>query len=131
MEELVGSVVGFGTGVLVFCLAIAVFFIAVYWRIFEKAGQPGWAALIPIYNTIVMLKVAKLSPWLIFVFLLGLIPVVGAIIVCIFSLIIAIKLGTAFGRSGGFIVGLILLPIIFMPILAFGDSRWIPNEPCA
>ena len=127
MEELFAL----GTGMFVFALVVAVFMIVVQWRIFEKAGQPGWAALIPIYNTIVMLKAAKLSPWLIFVFLLAIIPIVGIIIVGIFSIFITIKLGTAFNRGVGFIIGMLFLPIIFYPILAFDNSKWIPDAPKA
>lgn len=126
MEELLGL----GAGFMVFTLALMIIMIVAWWRIFEKAGEPGWAALIPIYNTIVLLKVAKLSPWLIFVFLLAIIPVVGMIIVGVFSIIVQVKLGTAFGRGAGFILGMIFLPIIFLPILGFGDSRWIPNATC-
>ena len=120
-----------GASFFIFSIAFAIFMIVVYWRIFDKAGQPGWAALIPIYNTIVLLKAAKLSPWLIFMFLTAIIPVVGVFILAIFSIIVVIKLGTAFNRGVGFILGMLFLPMIFFPILAFDNSKWIPDVPKA
>lgn len=111
-------------------IALVVFFIVVYWCIFEKAGHPGWAALIPIYNIIVLFKVAGMSPWWILACLLGFIPIVGSIISLVINVMICIGLGKAFGRGTGFIIGLIFLPFIFMPILAFDDSRWNANDSC-
>ena len=68
---------------IVFLIALVVFFIVTMWKVFEKAGRPGWACIVPIYNTIVQLQVAKLSPWLVFVYLLTIIPIVGFIVAII------------------------------------------------
>lgn len=98
-------------------LVIIVFMVATMWKIFTKAGEPGWACLVPIYNACVMFKIAGKPMWWI---LLCLIPIVNIII----AILAAIGLANKFGKGGGFAVGLILLPIIFYPILAFGDAEY-------
>jgi hypothetical protein len=98
-------------------ILVAVFFIAVGWKIFTKAGKPGWAVIIPIYNIIVMLEIVNRPIWWI---ILMLIPVVNFIV----AIILALDLATSFGKGTGFAVGLILLGIIFYPILAFGDAQY-------
>ncbi|MDQ3819230.1 MAG: DUF5684 domain-containing protein [Acidobacteriota bacterium] len=102
-------------------LVFMIFFIACFWKIFEKAGQPGWASIIPIYSTIVLLKIAG-KPWW-WIFLLC-IPLVNIYFVFVF----AIDLAKNFGKGTGFGVGLVLLGIIFFPILAFGDARYMPYQ---
>lgn len=115
---------GTGIGMFVFIeLALVVFMIATLWKIFAKAGKPGWACLIPIYNLIVMLEIAGKPVWW---FLLFFIPVVNLVIM----ILVLAGLATNFGKGGGFVVGLILLPIIFYPILAFGGAQYrIPAPP--
>jgi hypothetical protein len=98
-------------------LAIVVLMIAAVWRVFTKAGQPGWAALIPIYNVYVLCKVGGKPGWWV---ILMLIPVVNFVI----SLLIALGVAQNFGKGAGFGVGLWLLPIIFYPVLAFGDASY-------
>ncbi len=98
-------------------LAVAVFMMAAMWRVFSKAGQPGWAIFIPIYNIIVMLRVAG-KPWY-WIFLL-LIPLVNIII----EIMIMAGIATNYGKGAGFTVGLIFLPYIFYPIIAFGSATW-------
>jgi len=87
------------------------------WKIFTKAGQPGWAAIIPIYNIVVLLQVVKKPVWWI---LLMLIPLVNFIIL----ILVFVELAKVFGKGAGFGVGLILLGFIFMPMLAFGDAQY-------
>lgn len=103
---------------LVVGLAFLIFFIACGWKIYAKAGQPGWAVLIPIYSTIVLCKIVGKPSWWV---VLTLIPLVGPII----ALVLVFNLATVFGKSGGFAVGMIFLGFIFFPILAFGSSRYI------
>jgi Family of unknown function (DUF5684) len=105
---LVGSLVSF---------AIAVFLIACVWRVFTKAGQPGWAAIVPFYNTYVMLKMVGRPGWWLVLFF---IPVVNIVI----AIMVYIDVARAFGKGGGFTVLLILLPFIGWPILAFGDAMY-------
>ena len=114
--EAVG-LLGGGLSALIF-LAIVLVVIASMWIIFTKAGRPGWAAIIPIYNVFVALQIAGMSGWWLIAFLIPLINIIAAIL-------LAVNLAAAFGRGVLFAIGLLLLPIIFYPILAFGDSRYV------
>ncbi|SRR5712692_1847862 len=103
--------------VVVACLSIVVLTIAGRWRVFEKAGRPGWAAIIPIYNTYILFRIAgKPGWWLLLLF----IPVVNLVIL----LLISLELSSRFAKSTGFAIGLLLLPMIFYPVLGFGDARY-------
>lgn len=101
----------------VFGVIVAIVLIVAWWKIFTKAGKPGWAALIPIYNVIVMLQVVGRPVWWIILFF---IPVVGFII----GIIVFLDLAKSFGKSTWFGVGLVLLNLIFVLILAFGDAEY-------
>ncbi len=99
-------------------LAVAVFLIYCNWRLFEKAGRPGWEAIIPIYNIYVMLKfVGKPGWWLILLIL----PFVNFI----FMVWMYNMLSKSFGKDEGFTIGLVILGIVFLPILALGDARYL------
>jgi hypothetical protein len=104
--------------VYILLFALVIFIIASMWTIFTKAGQPGWAAIIPIYNMIVLLKIVGKPTWWIVLFL---IPVVNYVfIIWTYNM-----LSKSFGKEEGFTVGLILLGIVFFPILAFGDAKYL------
>ncbi|MFT3738222.1 MAG: DUF5684 domain-containing protein [Breznakibacter sp.] len=98
--------------------AIVVLMIASMWVIFSKAGKPGWASIIPIYNVIVLLEIVG-KPW--WWLLLMLVPVVNLIIL----IVVYHNLSLSFGKGAGFTVGLLLLGIVFLPILAFGDAQYV------
>ncbi len=106
---------GIPVGVIVVYVAIIAVMIAAQWAMFAKAGKPGWAAIIPIYNIIVMLEIIGKPIWWLFLLL---IPCVGVI----FAVLMVVELAKVFGKSGGFAVGLIFLPFIFYPILGFGSA---------
>lgn len=106
----------------VLCLALVVFIIASLWIVFTKAGQPGWAALIPIYNLYVLLKIAGRPGWWL---LLYFVPLVSFVI----AIIVAIDVAKAFGKGTGFGIGLAFLSFVFYPILAFGDARYQSAPP--
>jgi len=95
-----------------------VLLIVALWKVFTKAGQPGWAAIIPIYDWLVLLRVIG-RPW--WWFLLLLIPFVNIVILIIMML----DLAKSFGRGVGFGIGLILFPAIWGLILAFGSSQYL------
>lgn len=116
-----GESCGYPMGVLIFELIFVALIVVGLWKLFAKAGKPGWAALIPIYNTIVMIQMAGKPVWWI---LLLFIPVVSLVI----SVLIAIGLAKNFGRGAGTAVGLIFLPLIFILILAFGSAEYTPVE---
>lgn len=102
---------------ILFFLLLVVAMLAAMWRIFEKAGQPGWAAIVPIYNIIVWLKIIN-KPW--WWLIMMVIPLVGVI----FSIWATNLLMKAFGKSEGWTLGAIFLPFIIYPLLAWGDARY-------
>jgi hypothetical protein len=95
--------------------------IASQWVIFTKAGQPGWASLVPIYNIIVLFDIIKKPSWW---FLMFFIPIVNII----FMIKMIHALSVAFGKGAGFTAGLIFFGIIFYPILAFGSAKYVLND---
>ena len=104
---------------MILMLAISVFAIVSMWKVFKKAGKEGWAALIPIYNLVVLFQISGIDPKkLLWLFL----TIIGQIIVFVYLIMAYIKLAKAFGKSSGFAAGLIFLNVIFMGILAFDDS---------
>lgn len=98
-------------------LAIVVIVIAGLWKVFVKAGKPGWAAIVPIYNIIVILEIVGKPLWWILLFLIPIVNLVMAILVCI-------ELAKCFGKGAGFGIGLALLGFIFFPILGFSDAQY-------
>ncbi|MDW7695893.1 DUF5684 domain-containing protein [Flammeovirgaceae bacterium SG7u.111] len=98
-------------------LAIVVLAIASNWVIYQKAGKPGWASIVPIYSTVVLLEIVGKPVWW---FFLLFIPGVN-IIFAVWTLNLLSK---SFGKDEGFTVGLILLSLVFYPILAFGDAKY-------
>ncbi|MHB8264102.1 MAG: DUF5684 domain-containing protein [Acidimicrobiales bacterium] len=110
--------VGASVVLLVIYLAVLVFYGVAMWRIYTKAGQPGWAAIIPFYNMWVLLKIVGRPGWW---FVMLLIPFVNIV----FMIIVYSDLSKSFGHDAGFTLGLIFLSFIFFPILAFGQSRYV------
>ncbi|MFD0750494.1 DUF5684 domain-containing protein [Mucilaginibacter calamicampi] len=88
------------------------------WKIYEKAGKPGWAAIIPIYNYIVLLEIVGKPVWWI---ILLLVPCVNIVIL----IWLVNLLAKSFGQSEGFTIGLLILPMIFYPILGFGNYPYL------
>ncbi len=115
------SAVGFGIGTWIFMLLFCVFVIVCQWKIFEKAGEPGWAAIIPFYNTYVLFKISFGNGLF---FLTLLVPFVNFI----FLIIMYFKLAKAFGYGVGFGFLLLFVNIVAMPILAFGNHEYVGVE---
>lgn len=105
------------TYVLISALVSYVLVVIPLWAIFAKAGEPGWQALIPIWNTIVIIKIAGKPIWWI---ILLIIPIVNIIV----WIVVLYGLSLSFGHGGGFTVGLVFLSLIFYYILAFDSSRY-------
>jgi hypothetical protein len=98
-------------------LVIGIIVLVAMWRVFTKAGKPGWAAIVPIYNAYVLITIAgKPGWWLILYF----VPIVNIVIM----IMVLHGLSTAFGQGVGFTIGLILLPWLFLPLLGFGGSSY-------
>ena len=99
-------------------LALSVLLIVAMWVLFKKAGKPGWASIVPFYNIYVLYEITWGSGWR---FLMLLIPFYNIIL----GIQTQVKLAKAFGKGGGFAVGLIFLPYVFNPILAFSDAAYL------
>lgn len=109
-----------GAGVaLAFFVFLAVWILAglAFYGIFKKAGKPGWAAFVPIYNLVILLEVVGRPIWWL---LLLLIPFVNIVVL----IIVYNDLSKSFGKGAGFTVGLIFLNWIFLMILGFGSARY-------
>lgn len=113
------------TGILmvyfVIVLVIAVISLVGMWKIFVKAGKPGWGAIIPLYNMYCLFEMSFGTGWL---FLLTFVPCVNAVIL----IIMWIKLAQAFGKGAAFGVGILFFPFIFLPMLGFGDAQFIGSS---
>lgn len=101
--------------------ALAGITIAGMWRTFKKAGKEGWACIIPIYNRVVMCEIGQNPVWWV---LMLFIPIVGIV----FGILILHGISTAFGKDAGWTVGLVFLPFIFYPLLAWSDARYIHGD---
>jgi hypothetical protein len=103
-------------------LIIGVFYLFCQWKIFVKAGHPGWAAIIPFYNLYIQNQITGRPTWW---FLLYFVPAINVFV----ALLNLFELGRAFRKSDGFNIGLALLSFIFVPMLAFDDSRYHGPNP--
>ena len=103
---------------IVIWLLVTVFLIAAMWKVFSKAGQPGWACLIPIYNLYVWCKIVGRPGWWIILMLIPLVNFIIAIILCI-------DMAKSFGKGVGFGLGIAFLGFIFLPILGFGSAQYV------
>lgn len=112
------------SGGMLFPLVMLVLFIVVmagFWKTFTKAGKPGWATLIPIYNLVVMLQIAGRPVWWL---ILMFIPIVNFFV----TLVVSIDIAKNFGKGMGFGLGLAFLGPIFFPILGFGSAEYMPEN---
>lgn len=123
-----GAVKAFGTGMLIFvgilwliAIAVSILQLVSIWKVFKKAGKPGWASIIPIYNVIVLFDIVGRKWWTLF---LMMIPFYNIYLL----IMINIELAKKFGKSSGFGIGLTFIPVIFYPILAFGKENVTEKE---
>ncbi|BDV41880.1 hypothetical protein GURASL_08030 [Geotalea uraniireducens] len=112
----------FGTSLVAVLVVLFLFFLAVYWKVYVKAGEPGWSSLIPFYNLFILVKIAG-KPW--WWFLLLFLPLVNIIVAVLLHLALAAR----FGKGVLFGLGLAFLGFIFFPILAFGKAEYQPLIP--
>ena len=98
------------------------------WKAFDKAGQPGWAVLVPIYNIIVLLRVAGLPWYWVFAPFVAIIPILGWIAYIVWIVWVHHRISTRFGQGVGFTIGLTLLGPIFWLILGFGSSKYVGEQ---
>ncbi|NNN08544.1 MAG: signal peptidase I [Acidimicrobiaceae bacterium] len=108
-----------GAVILLIPLAVFVLYVVAGWKIFAKAGEPGWGIFIPIYNLYLVCKISGRPEWWLILFF---IPLVNIVI----GLIVAMDIAKSFAKSSGFGIGLWLLNFIFVPILGFGPAQYTP-----
>lgn len=120
---LTGAIAAMGLFFWLLSMALGVLMIVSLWKIFKKAGKPGWASIVPIYNIYIMCEIAEKEWWYV---LLSCVPFVN-----IYATIVLYNgVAKKFGKGGGFVVGMILLPVVFFPMLAFGkDATIVNNHP--
>ena len=118
-----GAIAAMGLFFWILPMALGILKIVSLWKIFKKAGKPGWASIVPIYNIYIMCEIAEKEWWYI---LLLCVPFVN-----IYAIIVLYNgMAKKFGKGGGFVVGMILLPVVFFPMLAFGkDATVVNNQP--
>lgn len=103
--------------VIVISIVISILTLVSMWKIYKKALKPGWGSIVPFYSQYLLFDIAFGKGWY---FLLLIVPIVGIV----YSIMLPFKLANAFGKSNAFGCGLLFLPFIFYPILAFGNSRF-------
>src|SRR2546425_533601 len=97
-------------------LAFTVLTFVAFWKIFSKAGEPGWKALVPIYGAVVFLRIVGRPWWWLFLLCVPVVNLFPSVALCI-------DLARVFGKGGGFAAGLMLLTPVFLLMLAFGDAQ--------
>jgi hypothetical protein len=122
MQSIAAASSGPAAVLLLIYLAVSVFYIVAGWKVFAKAGEPGWGVFVPIYNLYLICKISGRPEWWLILFF---IPLVNIVI----GLIVAMDIAKAFSKSSGFGIGLWLLSFIFVPILGFGSARY--TQPSA
>lgn len=121
MSGLAGTIAAMGLFVCILSMALSILMIVSYWKIFVKAGKPGWAAIVPIYNFIVMCEIAE-KPW--WYVLLLCVPIAN-----IYAMVVVYNgIAKKFGKGTGYTAGMILLPVIFMPMLAFEKNNVLSDD---
>lgn len=118
------SSAGLGAGLMIYNLVILAFIIVsivAMWKVYSKAGRPGWAAIVPFYSDYVLFDVVYGNG---LKFLLLLVPLYNIYL----RIKVTLDLAKAFGKSTGFGVGLIFLPPVFLSMLAFGDAQYVSQQ---
>ena len=144
-ESMFGALFAFLGIVMVFALIIAILLIIARWKIFTKAGEEGWKAIIPVYSDMVLCKISGVWEWyplvvfgasLVSGMLSGISESLGGIITLLasiasiyYTVILCISVAQSFGKDTGFGIGLLFLNVIFYPILAFGKSQYVGAKP--
>lgn len=111
-----------GAVIVVIYLAVAVFYFVAGWKVFAKAGQPGWGVFVPIFNLYLVCKISGRPVWWMILFI---IPLVNIVV----GLFLAMDVAKAFSKSSGFGIGLWLLGFIFVPILGYGTAQYTNPNP--
>ncbi len=123
--------------VLIIMIPMIILTVVANWKIFTKAGKPGWASIIPVYNTWTLLEIVGLPGWISLFTLIGfvisgkglinneILTTILTLAQFVLNIVIGVKLAPLFKKEPAFAIGLILLPFIFYPIIAFGKAEYI------
>lgn len=125
---LLGGMMIFYILIIGFSLLMSLFMLVCFCKLVSKAGEPWWSILIPFYGNYVLCKIAFGNGWLFLAFLLSFVPVIGQLCMIVLLCYQFYKLSDVFGHGVGFALGLMFLNIIFLPMLAFGSSRYYPER---
>lgn len=127
---------GFLVVFFIIIIALSVFMLVALFKVYKKAGEEGWKCLIPFYNTYTQCKFIGINPNWVWIMLglsvLSAVPLVGLVsfVASIyFSILQSVSLARSFGKSDAFAAGLIFLPVVFIPMLAFGDAEYVGPKP--
>lgn len=121
-KEFLPIFAGFFCGLAIVIIVLSLIQMAAMWVIFDKAGEPGWASIVPVYNMWVLAEVGDLPGWLgLLACFAPFIPFVGSLAQFVLWAVISVNVAKAFDRSVLFGIGLTLLPFIFYPVLAFSS----------
>ena len=115
---------GVSTGQGLVWVAITILVWVSFWKIFVKAGKPGWAGIIPIYNLVVFLQIVNRPIWWIDLMFIPVVNIVNWIV-------LTNDLAKAFGKGVGWTLGLIFIPFVFFPILGFGSDPFVGRPAAA
>jgi hypothetical protein len=126
---LLALIAGFGMILVAGIIVFSIVNLIGMWKVFTKAGEPGWAVLIPIYNLIVLLRIAGLPWYWVFAPFVAIIPILGWIAYMVWIVWVHHRISTRFGQGVGFTIGLTLLGPIFWLILGFGSSKYVAEQP--
>ena len=113
-----GFLAGLSLVYIIVGILASIFLIIATWIIYKKAGEKGWACIIPIYNLIVLFRIVKMDWWHILIFLF--VPFAAIV----YGILLDFKLAKVFGKGVGFGFLLLLIPIIGYPVLAFGSAKY-------
>ena len=134
IESVLGGFAGAFFIIIAIVAVVVIIMIISLWKIFTKAGQPGWASIIPVYNNYILTQIARvniayfivlLTPTLIAVTEVHLpkpVNQVMNVVVVIALILVVYNMCKQFGKGVGYTIGMVILPFIFFPMLAFGDS---------
>jgi len=125
----IGAFAALGVVLILMILAVALLVVIGMWKVFTKAGQPGWAAIIPFYNLVVLFQTGGQSGWLALTWLLNFIPLIGGLAFLGILIWNHIEVSKRFGKGVGFALGLVFLPPIFWLILGFDSSKYVSEQP--
>jgi uncharacterized membrane protein YhaH (DUF805 family) len=119
-----GSAAGAIFGLIFMAIYFGVIIVAIAgaWKTFEKAGRPGWAAIVPLYNMVVGAQIAGKSGWWVVLMMIPGVSIVAGILW-------GQAMAKVFGKGAGFGVGLTFLSPIFLAILGFGSAEYAAGAP--